>query len=187
MKKILMIFAILGLSAVAQAQIVFSPGVTYQSYDQTESQVGNTDSQVDGYILDLRFGYLMPMGLYLGGMYSMASGLGAVGGNGDDTKGFSVGPTVGYYSMMGFYSLLTYHIMGETEKTIYSQTSTFTGAKGPQVDIGWVFPLSSFFSIGPQITWKSIEFSKIEGGGSEADTNYKQTSIQPYISLWFMF
>lgn len=75
--------------------------------------------------------------------------------------------------------------MGEVEDTL--SADKYTGGKGPQIDVGWVFPLSAYFAIGPQITWRSVEFDKLESSTASVDTDFKSTSIAPYLSLWFMF
>ncbi len=182
MKKILGFLLVALVSTPALAQFVISPGVGYYSDKQDQSTPGVINQETTETRLDLRVGYVLPMGLYLGGTYAHTSQEACGGGVCGDNSGSMMGPTIGYYSMQGFYTLLTYHIMGEM-----GDTTKFTGAQGPQVDFGWVFPLSSFFAIGPQITWRSIEYDKIESGGTTIDTDYKQTSIAPYVSLWFMF
>ncbi|MCJ8277214.1 MAG: hypothetical protein HRT44_06405 [Bdellovibrionales bacterium] len=174
MKKILIILASLIMASSAWGSIVFAPGLIYESVDTENNGVSSSSDRLN---LDLKFGYVLPMGLYLGGMYNMDQ-------YGDDLEANSIGATVGYYSMMGFYSLFTYHFMGERD---VNATTKYTGAAGPQIDIGWVFPLSSFFAIGPQLSYKSLEFSKIEVGSVETDTNDKRTVIEPSVSLWFMF
>ncbi len=182
MKKLLVIAAILGLSGTASANLVLSPGLGYYSDSQEATQPApGTNSETTETRGDLRLGYVLPMGLYLGGMYSFINSE-TCGATCTDNSGFLVGPTLGYHSMMGFYTLLTYHIMGEQ-----GDQTKFTGGKGPQVDIGWVFPISTYVSIGPQITWRSIEYDKVEGSGTSIDTDLKRTSIAPYLSLWFMF
>ena len=180
MKILGLVIATLLASNIAFAQLVISPGVGYYSSDVESTQGITANTERTETRIDARVGYVLPMGLYLGGMYSHNNvDFGVADGTGN-----LMGPTVGYYSMMGFYTLLTYHIVGEFE---FDASSKITGAKGPQVDVGWIFPISAYFGIGPQITWRSIEYDKVEGGGTSVDTDYKDTSIAPYVSLWFMF
>ncbi len=181
MKKLLVIAAILGLSATASANLVLSPGLGYYSSAVEATQPASLDSETTELRADIKLGYVLPMGLYLGGMYAHIDQE-VCGGGCADSSGFLIGPSVGYHSLTGFYLLGTYHIMGEQ-----GDTSKFTGGKGPQVDIGWVFPVSTYVAIGPQLTWRSIEYDKLESAGTSQDTDYKQTSIAPYLSLWFMF
>ena len=181
MKRILPFLITLLITPPVLAQLVVSPGIGY--YSSTTEENGNSveskQTRIDG-----RFGYILPMGLYLGGLYAHTSGESCLSGFGcADEDSFSVGPSIGYFSMMGFYTMFTYHIMGEK-----GDADKYTGAQGPQVDLGWVFPLTSYFSIGPQLTWRSIEYEKYEAAGVPAvDSDRKETNIAPYVSLWFMF
>lgn len=179
MKKILSVVFCLLLSVPAFSSIVFSPGVSYRTTDTEASQPSAINSEGSETIIDVKLGYVLPMGLYLGGMYSAISGKTAV----DNDKGKLIGPSIGYYSPMGFYTFLTYHIIGDLDRG----GDTLTGGKGPQLDLGWVFPLSANFAIGPQMTWRSTEFDKRETAGVSVDTDYKTSSLSPYVSLWFMF
>ncbi len=177
MNKLLISVAFLMTASVSYANFVVSPGISYISdkFDQTTPGADSGESQQT--LVDARLGYILPMGLYLGGMYSH------IGSSVDNQSGNMMGPTVGYFSSTtGFYTLLTYHISGE-----FGDTAKLTGAQGPQVDVGWIFPVTRYFSIGPQLTWRSIEYSKIESGSVSLDTDYKRSTIAPYISLWFMF
>lgn len=175
---------VLGISATASANLVLSPALGYYTNKQDATQPGAIaqDTETSELRADIRLGYVLPMGLYLGGMYSHLGQESCTNGSCADSSGFLVGPSLGYHSLTGFYTLLTYHIMGEQ-----GDAAKFTGGKGPQVDLGWVFPISSYVAIGPQITWRSVEYDKLEVGGTSQDTDFKTTSIAPYVSLWFMF
>lgn len=181
MNKLLSIFFVsMFFATPVLANLVISPGISYMT-NKVDSQGGNP-SEDNETRYDIRVGYILPMGLYLGAMYA--------GGNlknsDSDIDGSysSMGPTVGYYSLMGFYTLLTYHITGNYKPTDNYELS---GAKGPQVDVGWVFPLTAYFSLGPQLTWRSLDFDKAQAGTQTTDVDIKHTSIAPYLSLWFMF
>ncbi len=166
--------------STASAYFVISPNISYQStkVDQSQPAPGNSESTET--LLDLRLGYVLPTGLYLGGMYAHSS----TNDGTNSLSGFLAGPTIGYYSMTGFYAMLSYHILGERE---INSTQKFTGGKGPQIDVGWTFPLTAYFSLGPQITWRSVEFDKLEGNAASVDADPKVDTIRPYLSLWFMF
>ena len=179
MKKLLPILLSMVIASPALASFVLSPGVGYFSAKREETAPLTVSGQTTELRLDFKVGYILPMGLYVGGMYASTNSDDGTNSNG----GNLMGPTIGYYSMMGFYSLFTYHILGEED----FGSDKYTGAQGPQADIGWIFPLTSYFAIGPQITWRSIEYDKFESNGTSVDTNRKDTSIAPYVSLWFMF
>ena len=178
MKKICMILTLAFVSISASASFVISPGISYIDRKQDASTPGAINSSSNETRADIRVGYILPMGLYLGGMYSHIGS----DNNAIDSSGNLIGPSVGYYSLMGFYTMLTYHITGEV-----GDANKYSGGKGPQIDVGWVFPLTANFSLGPQLTYRSIEFDKLESGGVTVDTDFKDTTIAPYLSLWFMF
>ena len=182
MKLVMILSALLLISQVSVAQVIFSPGIGYYSTETETTDPAPSSSSSTENRIDLRFGYVLPMGLYVGGMYSMVDSETCSGSTCSDNSGFLAGPTIGYNSYTGFYALMTYHIMGEQ-----GDGTKFTGGTGPQVDLGWVFPLSAYFSIGPQITYRSIEFAERESNGVTVDTDRTATSIAPYLSLWFMF
>ncbi len=179
MKQIYVFLVSFVFLSTASAYFVVSPNISYQSTKFTQTDPAAADSDGSETLIDARFGYVLPTGLYLGGMYAHSSF-----DDGNSTSGFLAGPTVGYYSMIGFYAMLSYHILGEIEQ---GAGQKYTGGKGPQVDVGWVFPLSSYFSLGPQITWRSVEFDKLEGNGASVNADPKIDTIRPYLSLWFMF
>lgn len=180
MRLLSMVFILLGVS-LAQAQIVFAPAVTYRSVDA--DQAGAQVVKSSGLIADLRLGYMHSSGLFLGGMYSINN----IDHFDDEDKGYSAGPTIGYSHYSGFYTLFTYHIIGQLELGRSTPTQKFTNGMGPQVDLGWVFPLTSSFSLGPQITYKALTYSKQDLGGTETTVDTAVTEINPYIAFWFHF
>ena len=182
MKKLILILATLVLTSPALAQLIFAPGVGYVDRQTEATQPATVDQSSAETRFDLKLGYVLPMGLYLGGMYAFLDSEDCVGNTCSDSSGFYAGPSIGYHSLTGFYALFTYQILGEV-----GDTNKLTGAQGPQVDLGWVFPLTSYFAIGPQITYRSIEYDKLETPTGSQDTDTKDTSIAPYVSLWFMF
>lgn len=182
MKNIFIILAILGFTATASANIVIAPSIGYVSDKQKSTTPSSFDTEQTATNIDIKAGYILPMGLYLGAMYSSLSYKTCSGSTCSTSPGYNIGPTVGYFSNTGFYALLTYYIMGEV-----GDTTKYTGAKGPQVDLGWIFPLSAYFSIGPQLSYKTVSYDKIENSGTSIDTDYTHSYIAPYLTLWFMF
>lgn len=164
----------------ATASVVFSPAVSYSSTSTEEAGISTESSTLVG---DIRLGYVFNMGLYVGAMYQIET----TDNNGSNPSAFNVGPTLGYYHKGGFYGLVTYHLLGES-KDIPAVGNTYTDAQGPQVDLGWVFPLASSFSIGPQITWRQLEYGNFDDGTNPAvPSDRSVTEVRPYLSLWFMF
>ena len=177
MKKLVLAIAVLIVGTWAHAQVVFSPGISYNDWERND---GTTTSKIARTTIDLRLGYTLPMGFYFGGMYTIENDtLGST-----DVSTDRIGATVGYHNPMGFTALFTYHLVGNSD----IGTGELSGGSGMQFDLAWVFPLASSFSLGPQLTYRSIEYSKFTATGSaEVDTDYTDTQIVPYINLWFMF
>ena len=174
--RILLGILVLCATSMASANVVFSPSFSYMT--EEIEQAGTTVRELTKTSYDFRLGYLHPSGLYLGGMYIMTS---RDDGNYNE-KGFAVGPTVGFSHYAGFYALFTYFLMAENK---VAADTTFTDGMGPQVDIGWAFPLTSSFHLGPQITYRSITYDKVDPGAVALETT--QTEIVPAINLWFNF
>jgi hypothetical protein len=171
--KFFVIFAIFLTTITASAEIVFAPGASY--FKQEDDSAGvTTETEISSY--DLKLGYVGASGLYLGGMYQMSKL--------NDEAGMAAGPTLGFNHYSGFYALFTYFLIANQEA---SSTAEFTDGMGPQVDIGWVFPVTRMFMIGPQISYRSITYDKLDSGGASVDADYTRTNLLPYISLWFRF
>lgn len=171
--KFFVIFAVLLTTVSASAEIVFAPAASYFKIED-ENQGVTSETEISSY--DLKLGYVGASGLYLGGMYQMSKL--------NDTDAMAVGPTLGFSHYSGFYALFTYFLMAEQE---VDATTELTDGMGPQVDIGWVFPVTRMFMIGPQISYRSISYDKLDSGGASVDADYTRSNILPYISLWFRF
>lgn len=177
--KFLVVISVLLSVVTAHAEIVFSPAA---SYFKTEDEVDGTSvSEMTLSTYDLRLGYVHHSGLYLGGMYQMSK---RSYGPGSSDKGYAAGPTLGYNHYSGFYALFTYFLVAEHD---YPAPNKITDGMGPQVDVGWVFPLTHMFFIGPQISYRSIGYDKIETPAGSTNTEVTRSDILPYISLWFRF
>ncbi len=158
----------------AQAEIVFAPAASYLKIEDEVEGVAAGESELSSY--DLKLGYVHASGLYLGGMYQMSKR--------NDDKGFAAGPTLGFSHYSGFYALFTYFLVAEHDN---SAPTKLTDGMGPQVDIGWVFPITHMFFIGPQMSYRSITYDKIETSGGTAPTETTRSNVLPYVSLWFRF
>jgi len=157
----------------ARAEVAFSPSASYFTQDDEVDGV-TSESELSTY--DFKLGYVHSSGLFLGGMYQMSSV--------NDDKATAVGPTLGFKHFSGFYALFTYFLMAEQDS---GATTTFTDGMGPQIDVGWMFPLTYMFYIGPQISYRSINYSKADISGASTEVDYTRSNVLPYISLWFRF
>ncbi len=172
MKALVCLVSFLLLTTVSQAAVVFSPAVSYLSF---ETEEGGVSSESSVTYVDARLGYILPMGIYLGGMYAIE--------NNENNSSYYGGLSVGYYNS-GFSLIGTYHLLGEYDP---DGASKYTGASGIQVDLSYAFMVASNFALGPQISYRSVEYDKLEVSGVEFDSTRKETQILPMINLWFMF
>lgn len=172
--KFLMLLGVFFSLATAQAEIVFAPGISYSTIKSQTNGATTTDGKTVSY--DLKVGYVHPSGLYLGGMYAITKF--------DDNGGYAAGPTLGYSHYSGFYALFTYFLTAQQNT---ASNSKLTSGMGPQIDLGWVFPITSVFFIGPQISYRSIGYDKLESSGVSASTDQSLSQIMPFVSLWFRF
>ena len=173
------------LSGSAEASILFGPAVRYQTLkttDQTTFAGGSHDKKVlaaDGHLGVLIEG----TPLYIGGLYTYESS------NTDNDKmtGSNYGPTIGYFS--GAFSVLgTYIMAGDRTYTVSNVESKLSNGLGYRVDIAYVAGLFSNVGVGPQITYRSIKYSKSQAGAAaQADNSFEETSIDPALVFWFRF
>jgi hypothetical protein len=175
-----LIMLVFGYSNV-QAQVVFSPTFSYvEEKQETESSTSRSRETR----IDLRLG-LLSDGFFIGALVNSET---VDNGGGTTEKGSGIGPSIGLI-MHGFNLIATYHaLMVERE---YKQTSSTTKRKdgsGLQVDLGYSMDIGSGFGLGPQISWRSIEYKKhVSGSGVETEDKLKITEIRPMVAMFFTF
>jgi hypothetical protein len=171
--RFLIVISLIFASFTSQAAIIFAPGLAYTKDTTT---VDGTKTESKRTSLDLRLLYLHQSGLLLGGMYAMTSI------NDDDQT--AVGPSLGYNAKNGFFALFTYFLVSEYK---FSSGGKYKDGMGPQIDIGWVFPLTESIYLGPQLSYRSVSYSKIDSGGNSVSTDTTVANTTPYITLWLKF
>jgi hypothetical protein len=184
MRLVTLLF-VLFVCHVSQAQqIIFAPAVSYTKESVRNATNPVAVSTVEGKTLsaDLKLAYLHYSGLYLGGLYSLMNEDGLDGAVENRQRSF--GPTLGYSHYSGFYALFTYFLMSEYKDVTGDK---FKDGMGAQVDLGWVFPLTSMFSIGPQLSYRAIKYDKASISGADQTVDVTISDFRPYVSLWFQF
>lgn len=175
--RFLIFLSVLLTSYISQADIIFSPAIGYTTDKQEVDGTTTVDTARKAY--DFRLGWTHNSGLYLGGLYTMTN---TTSGD-DEDKMTGFGPTLGYVHSYGFYALFTYFVSAEYK----TDTSKYVDGMGPQIDIGWVFPLTGNFYIGPQMSYRSVGYDKVEVSGTSVATDTTHSNISPYLTLWFKF
>lgn len=159
------------------AAILFTPSVTY--LEQSLADNANPETKAKLTLIDLRLGYVMDFGLYLGGLYSIHDQDMLA-----DSSDSYFGPSVGYYNS-GFLIVGTYYLYGERDLT--NGVGKYAGAKGYQLDISYSVPITKSISMGPQLTYHTVEFDEIQSSGNSSPTDYSFSGISPYFNLTFIF
>jgi hypothetical protein len=147
---------------------IFSPDFYYYSI-KTSTGADQAESKVH-----LRLGYKFGPWLYGGGIYEMEKTT-SNGNNTNELKGY--GPSIGLVSD-NFYGIL--HYLFNVELGVNNK---YTEGTGPQVDVGYQFPLNGTFGLSPQITWRDITYKK-QGG---SPVSFSKTEIFPMISIFVNF
>lgn len=161
---------------MAQAQnFLLSPAIYYSSYDLTR-QNNTGEAEVTTTRYDLRFGYIMDMGLTLGAIY--ASDTEDYGSSDQVTTsyGVSVGYVADQFAILGHYFLSSEQDPG---------SDAFEGT-GIQIDLTYLFEISGSVAFGPQLSYKSFTWDERADSGS-LDQARKLTRIDPYFQFWFRF
>lgn len=187
---LLAITAVFFAGSYAQAGIVFSPNVYYATSDSKDAN-SNTTTKSSETNFDLRAGFLMPMGVYLGGIYSMTSAKTDTNGATDKDEGTKMGASVGY--MTGGFSLIAHYFLSAEKKLTASDGSSikFKSGSGFGFDIGYHWMVAGNFGLGPELSYSSITYTKrtLTSGAVSTDVtkNYELAEIMPKIGLWFVF
>lgn len=176
LKKLSLVTICLMFAFQSQAMIMFSPSVTYMEQKENNN---NAESDIKLTVIDLRLGYVMDMGLYLGGLYSVQDHDLLT-----DSSDSFFGPSIGYYNS-GFSVIGTYYLYGE--KDLSNGTGKLSKVSGFQVDLGYAVPITPTVLIGPQLTYFTYEFDEIEVGGFAGPNEYKLSGLHPYFNLTFLF
>ncbi len=191
MLLVLAVMTILG-SSFAHAGVALSPTISHISTTTRDSNdtPETKDDETTTYI-DLRLGYIMPGGLYFGGIYGLENGTFNTTTADGERSASRIGASLGF--IMGGFNLIGHYFLSaqEVEKRSSTTKDTYTDGSGLQIDIGWAFPLTGTIMFGPQLTWSNMTYKKREHTVNNTTTdsakNYVRTEIRPHFAFWFMF
>lgn len=158
---------------------------TMYSDSKTESTTSGITStaKANSMNTDLNLGYQMMSGLYLGLLYVTESG--TSGSTKSSVSGY--GPSIGYMASNGFF-IHGHYIMSAELDDDTSTTTKFKKGTGPQVDFGYMMPISSSANIGLQLTYKDVKYASYYNGTADVTTTtLKATEMYPKIRFGFMF
>lgn len=184
MKHLLMILAVaLPLSSWAASgragSFSVAPALFYATSEYDRTEIGGGTGESSSLYYDLRLGYSWSNGMYAGAIYGTR-------GDGNGTNDFAetyMGASFGY-SNDGWIAVLHYFISAEEE--IGTNTSLTSGT-GFGLDIGYMWSVNNTFSIGPQLSYRTFSYTKLDVAGTETDKDTSQAYTLPYIALGFSF
>jgi hypothetical protein len=165
-----------------KAGFQINPSVMYSFADTTEG----TTAGIATTRADVGLGYKFSGPFYVGGTYSYYSAAGTGSTTGKDTA-TGYGPTVGLQSK-GFRLHVTYFVGGSREDDLGNSLTKYTSGSGYAAAISYLFNVSSSFALGPELTYRSIKYTKKQvGAGAETSVDHTDTDLSPYIALSFKF
>ena len=124
----------------------------------------------------LRIGPTLAGGFYLGGIYEHQ----VTDQGSSELKDTNLGASVGF-THKGSYIVL--HYFPKSTKDL--NRATELRGKGFGLDMGYQFSMTSVFSLGAQLAYRSLEFDESHTSNGSTDTDFKYTQLVPMISLGF--
>ena len=191
------VIALLGATARAQGGSSGSWFINPALFYSTDVQERNSKSESKSMLLDVKLGFNVGDGVFVGLAYGIDSS--DVGTSGfatatdnyvNKTERTSWGPSVGYF-WDSFYGFFTYYYSSTWKSGFASSTTTNNSSYdgyGMQADIGFRFPVWGLIA-GPQLSYKIFTYSKLSQNGGESTLTppLKETKLEPYFALWFFF
>ncbi len=182
MKYLVMLFFLLSssLSLAAggmRSAVNFGIAVFYKT-ESWESQNTTTSATVTDY--DLKLGYVMPTGLYFGGIYSGESSKFNVG---NEDRASQSGVSLGYFSDNGLFALGHYFLSADYD----SGSTKYSPGSGVGIDFGYLSMISQMFYVGVEFSYKSLTYTKIKTASTELSETTKRSLLQPFLHVGFTF
>ncbi len=141
-------------------------------YNITAQDTPGSKSESKLSVYDVKLGYLMGNGFYLGGIYSTRNAT-----NNSSEDGKAMGASAGYIGSGGFF--LKGHYILSAERGIYKEGS------GVQGDFGYLTNVTSSFMVGVELTYRSIDYKKSDNNSSLE--SHKQEELFPMLTVGFVF
>lgn len=163
-------FSLQSLAANSNGVLVSANIFMYNN--QVEQSPGG-ESKSNTSIYDIKAGYLSGNGLYLGGIYTLRS----AETNSGSVDGNALGASIGYVGASGFYLKGHYLLSAE-----YDNLKEGTGF---QADFGYLTNITSSFFVGVELTYRSIDYKKVES--SPGTDSLKITETFPMLTIGFIF
>ncbi len=179
-------------AAGSGAGIMIRPAGMYWSQQFKNGFSPEANTTVNHSIASIGMGYRLDTGIYIGGTYTwmQQDTKTEIAGVTTETKSTHTGygPTLGYVGnnlyLLGTYLISPVHTTGTD-----AAKSTYSTGTGYQVDLGFMFGITSNFAMGPQFTYYSSEFKKVKNAaGNEIDLSGSNVNdIRPMLAFAMVF
>ncbi len=164
--------------------LILSPSFMYSSIEENNQVSGATPTDRTRSLLfyDLRLGYIFRGGFYFGILYSGETE--NINDSAPETTRESVGLSFGYtrkgWSVTGTFIPYSKQSLQNT-----LDYSAYTEGMGYQIDGAYYFRLGRFFSIGPQLVFKSLKYGKGENVSTSVnqDATSQHDVLTPMLSM----
>ncbi len=158
----------------------FMPSVMYL-YESTKDS--GTTTQTSRLLGNLDLGYVFQGSpFYLGVTYDYDSKTNSGSNSDKDTYG-SYGGSLGLVTE-NIFMIFSYYFSSQYDRVRGNTTTSFTGGSGFSVALGYLFEVASSVSIGPELIYREVKYSKTSTGAT-ADLTYD--TVLPYLAINFMF
>lgn len=160
----------------ASAEFIFHPSVLYFNYN--EQLPSSATDQVTLTYYDFKVGFTEG-NLYLGGLYSLA----------DRNYGGSIIRRTNYGGSIGYFTRSLYLLGHVLFGASYNRQGSYTlnNGFGFQVDLGYLFPLGTNVSAGPQLSYTNITYKNESAGGTDTGVSLVHSQVVPMVNIAFIF
>jgi hypothetical protein len=168
------------LAAESGAGVTLFPSFFYSS----STDELTTKTETNNLFLNLRLGYTMSSGLYLGGIYEMENSESKTTSTAKSEQS-AYGASVGYVS--NFYVIGSYFLSAEIKGS--GGITSYTTGTGFGADLGYTFMMGKW-GFGPELSYKSITYEKTKAANGRETTlskKYTSSDIIPYFAFKFVF
>ncbi|MCJ8275294.1 MAG: hypothetical protein MJK18_00495 [Bdellovibrionales bacterium] len=166
--------------------LVFMPAATFFQVDENNSVSGQNvnNRKREIFLYDLKLYYIFRGGFTFGLLYGNERQV--VNSNAPKTERTNIGLTFGYVRW-GWTALATYlpYSIQTLEGT--ADISEYSKGTGVQVDLAYHLRLSRWFSVGPMMSYRYINYDQAENATTSVNANASSTHSEfiPFISLMF--
>jgi len=153
------------------------PSLFYSNSESKNNDTGDKTQETNLFI-STRLGVTLKGGLYIGAIYDLET----TDDGTDKLETSNMSLSLGF-TENGSYIVLHYFM--DTSREI-SSTTTYTG-KGKGVDFGHHFKIGNTFSLGAQISFRTIQFDTSDVSGAESNIDIETERAIPMLTFGFTF